>query len=274
MPLTTYDEVRPWARAIKDQVLSRRMPKWSAARGYGAFANDPSLTPNEMAIVAAWVNGGQPQGLATAAASTAPPATVKPQTAAVIVPASAADVSVEVAAGWVSGWLFQPGDPLVTTATVTSGDGAPLGTWVAGDGPVQLPAGSGLRLISPIRVQLKRRTAADYEKAVTPAASRLHLTTRATTPVRRVWLERLACGEPRTRAAAQLLAVRPLLADHSSARVWLERAGAPHVIIGWFRDAEALYPRTYWLARPIGLTPESRIAADASCEMELTLASR
>ena len=36
IPFTTYEEVRPWARAIKEQVLSRRMPKWHAARGFGA----------------------------------------------------------------------------------------------------------------------------------------------------------------------------------------------------------------------------------------------
>ena len=47
IPFTTYEDVRPWARAIKEQVLSRRMPKWHAARGFGAFTDDPSLTPLE-----------------------------------------------------------------------------------------------------------------------------------------------------------------------------------------------------------------------------------
>src|SRR3954467_10791506 len=40
MTLTTSGEARPWAAAIKEEVLARRMPKWSAARGYGDFAND------------------------------------------------------------------------------------------------------------------------------------------------------------------------------------------------------------------------------------------
>ena len=61
MALTTYEEVRPWAAAIKEEVLTRRMPKWSAARGYGDFANDPSLSPFEIALVAAWVDGGAPE---------------------------------------------------------------------------------------------------------------------------------------------------------------------------------------------------------------------
>lgn len=59
--LTTYQEARPWAAAIKEEVLTRRMPKWNAARGYGDFANDPSLSPFEIALVAAWVDGGAPE---------------------------------------------------------------------------------------------------------------------------------------------------------------------------------------------------------------------
>src|SRR6202795_2541680 len=43
MPLRTFDEVRPFARAIKDKVTSRQMPPWFADRTIGTFANDPSL---------------------------------------------------------------------------------------------------------------------------------------------------------------------------------------------------------------------------------------
>ena len=63
MPLTSYAEARPWARAIKHEVLTRRMPIWNAARGYGDFANDPSLSPFEIALIAAWVDGGAPKTL-------------------------------------------------------------------------------------------------------------------------------------------------------------------------------------------------------------------
>ena len=63
MPLTTYDEARPWARAIREEVLARRMPKWHAVRGYGDFANDPSLSPFEIALIVAWVDGGAPRDL-------------------------------------------------------------------------------------------------------------------------------------------------------------------------------------------------------------------
>ena len=63
MPLTTYEEVRPWARAIREEVLTRRMPKWHVVRGYGDFTNDPSLSAFEIALIVAWVDGGAPKSL-------------------------------------------------------------------------------------------------------------------------------------------------------------------------------------------------------------------
>jgi hypothetical protein len=64
MSLATYEDARPWARAIKEEVLTRRMPKWHAVRGYGDFRNDPSLSPFEIALIVAWADGGAPRGTA------------------------------------------------------------------------------------------------------------------------------------------------------------------------------------------------------------------
>lgn len=63
MALTTYEQTRPWARAIREEVLTRRMPKWHVVRGYGDFVNDPSLSPFEVALITAWVDGGAPKSL-------------------------------------------------------------------------------------------------------------------------------------------------------------------------------------------------------------------
>jgi hypothetical protein len=62
MPLMSYEQVRPWARAMKDAVLSRKMPPWFADRRYGQFANDSSLTSQEIGIIASWVDRGSPAG--------------------------------------------------------------------------------------------------------------------------------------------------------------------------------------------------------------------
>jgi hypothetical protein len=73
MALTTYAEVRPWARAIREEVLARRMPRWHIVRGYGDFANDRSLSPFEIALITAWVDGGAPRTLRKAVATPTAP---------------------------------------------------------------------------------------------------------------------------------------------------------------------------------------------------------
>jgi len=62
MSLMTYDDVRPWARAIKQRVTRREMPPWGADPAYGPYANDPSLTQSQIDTIAAWVDGGAPAG--------------------------------------------------------------------------------------------------------------------------------------------------------------------------------------------------------------------
>jgi len=62
IPLTSYQEVRPWAVDIKEQVLARTMPPWGAVKGFGDLAPDNGLTQQEILIVSAWVVGGAPQG--------------------------------------------------------------------------------------------------------------------------------------------------------------------------------------------------------------------
>ncbi len=62
VPLASYEEVRPWAVDIKEQVLSRAMPPWGAVKGFGNLAPDLGLSQEELLIIAAWVVGGAPQG--------------------------------------------------------------------------------------------------------------------------------------------------------------------------------------------------------------------
>src|SRR5919107_56988 len=56
MSLMTYEEARPWARAIKQRVVRREMPPWTADAPHGLFKNDPSLTAQEIDTIAAWVD--------------------------------------------------------------------------------------------------------------------------------------------------------------------------------------------------------------------------
>lgn len=62
MSLTTYDEARPWARAIARKVTAREMPPWFADAPKGVFANERGLTSADIATIVAWVGAGAPGG--------------------------------------------------------------------------------------------------------------------------------------------------------------------------------------------------------------------
>ena len=64
MSLLTYQEVRPWARAIRRQVIERNMPPWYIDRTVGIhkFKNDPSLSQAEITMISKWVEAGAPLG--------------------------------------------------------------------------------------------------------------------------------------------------------------------------------------------------------------------
>jgi hypothetical protein len=64
MPLTTYEEVRPWARAIKLKTSRREMPPWFIEKHIGIqkFKNDPSLSDAEIRLIGQWADAGAPAG--------------------------------------------------------------------------------------------------------------------------------------------------------------------------------------------------------------------
>jgi hypothetical protein len=61
VPLTTYEETRPWAIAIHEELLKRHMPPWRAVAGYRELANDPSMTSREMQFFLSWIEGNGPR---------------------------------------------------------------------------------------------------------------------------------------------------------------------------------------------------------------------
>ena len=62
MSLLDYKSARPWAKSIREAVLTRKMPPWFADPHYGTFANDPRLGAAEMAAIKAWADAGAPEG--------------------------------------------------------------------------------------------------------------------------------------------------------------------------------------------------------------------
>ena len=62
MSLLSYDEVRPWARAIQEAVALDRMPPWFADPRYGEWSNAHVLTPREKQVILDWVESGAVRG--------------------------------------------------------------------------------------------------------------------------------------------------------------------------------------------------------------------
>ncbi len=168
MSLTTYKDARPWAVAIKEEILERRMPPWSAVNGYGHFANDMSLTAREVSIILSWADGGAPSGVLLADESK-PPVFVPPLNGweqgvpdAVVKVASNQKVEAgspdrtarfEVASGlaqprWLRALQLSPSDRRAVryAAIYESGSGRWLGTWTPSHQVDSMPAGVGIQL--------------------------------------------------------------------------------------------------------------------------------
>jgi heavy metal-binding protein len=71
VPLATYEQVRPWIAAIREEVLERRMPVPRGRPGIDAGVDDHPLSPMERDVIVGWIDGGAPEGRAAASAGTA-----------------------------------------------------------------------------------------------------------------------------------------------------------------------------------------------------------
>lgn len=62
MSLLDYKSVRPWAKSIRQAVLTGKMPPWFADPSYGRFSNDARLNAREIETIKAWVDSGAKEG--------------------------------------------------------------------------------------------------------------------------------------------------------------------------------------------------------------------
>jgi hypothetical protein len=62
MSFMTYESTRPWAKAIKDAVATKKMPPWFADPSHGTFSNDRSLSASELQTLVSWVDTGATAG--------------------------------------------------------------------------------------------------------------------------------------------------------------------------------------------------------------------
>src|SRR5688572_21401975 len=287
VPIQTWDETRPWAVAIKEEILARHMPPWPAVRGYGAFANDGALTPRELEFLITWIDGGVPMGdgepvpyvdhrvhwmlgnpahVASRDPAAPPVKGADGSTRLVLDPKFASDT-------WIRGFDFKTDDPMLRAAFFTvMGTGQYIGGWTPWSASMQLPEGIGIKLParSRIAVDLLHGPAAPKPDARTElglyvpegavrAASDIVLNpdvARVRESTGRVWTEYTLP------AARSLLGVRvQMSAGGRSIELRARRPDGWTEPLLWIRDFSRDWEAPYVFRRPVALPAGSVIQA-------------
>ncbi len=190
------------------------MPPWPATRGFGDFENDRSMTQLELELITSWIDGGFPEGQVSP--MTPQPAAADPPDLLLQTPISGlATGSVQHRLlpplrrdVWVRGWDFRPAHRrAVLGASIRTGDGQLLGSWVASQGPVMYPVGTGIRLAANSRLSLEisYRKGAQFE----PGSDAVGLWLASEPPRFLVRSRRVPCGSTRLEESVDVLSVTP-----------------------------------------------------------------
>ncbi len=144
MAFQSFTDAKPWAVAIKEAVLTRQMPPWPSAKGFGEFSNDFSLTQEEIVRIAEWVEGGAPEGdpihlKPRNFSAPAPPSAVPSGETLALRPGQTLPAAITILALRVD----RPGK-LWTAATPLVWGLQPSPRWLILRQPLRLPAGSRL----------------------------------------------------------------------------------------------------------------------------------
>jgi hypothetical protein len=171
MSLATYEEARPWAKAIKEEMLEKRMPPWRAVKGFGEFRNTPPLTQREIDLLVNWVEGGAPKGddkdLPAGPLYTddwrlgQPDLILKPQAAVPVAADADQTRTLQLATNlkedrWLTAIDLRPGNSVVVhCAKFYVEGGACIGTWMPGQKTVALPDGVAQSLAAGARITVR-----------------------------------------------------------------------------------------------------------------------
>jgi mono/diheme cytochrome c family protein len=278
--LDEYEPARLAAQAVKRAVLSRHMPRWYAAPGFGEFRNDPTLTSNEIELLAQWADGRAPRGDVRPASGESAPAIARKHADMVLtVPGKyrieEGSHTFELATGldsdrWIRGWEFEPGTPaLITGAVVSLSTGGTLGTWTPW-AAASLPRGFAYRLPARSTVLLT----VYYRRPDGPAADASRVVFYfAEGPKREVERMVLPCGSVRLPTSIDALAIRPAPGTEAgSMTVVARRPDRTLEPLAWFQRYPAGHPQTYWFREAVSLPKGTSIdvkSTSAHCSAEL-----
>jgi hypothetical protein len=276
MPLGTYEEVRPWAQAIQERVLDGTMPPWFAEPGSEPLSGAP-LTAREIDALSDWAAGGAPPGVqgpaeggrsVTAEIRAAPEGGLESRSISLEARGGPIPVAEDL---HLAAWWLEPRDGPCPRAAVLridppareGGPEAVAGSWVAGQGPFHLPAGTAFRVAAGSTLRLEVLPGKGPRSAARDGAGRilLHLALLGRAPgseARAVTVE--GAGAVQLRATARVVAALPL-GDGGPARLVL-RGGDPgreKVLLEVSRSS-AEWPISYAFVDPPSVGPEGKAA--------------
>ena len=292
MPLTTYLESRPWAEAIKEEILTRRMPPWPAERGYGDFANDVALTARERDFLLSWIDGGAPEG------DGAPPVHMDHsghwmlgQPDAIVTAGNGARIAPGTPPGfqrivietgfasdrWVRAIDYHPGDKRVTRAAflTVAATGQYLGGWTPWQSSTTMPGGAAIKVPAGARIAVDtlyqaaeelvtdRPTVAFYFEerptaTVTSLVMQARADTDATAPVHR------ARAEFTTRQPLRLVGMRPELgAGARSLEIKVTQPDGSVQVVLWVKRFRPDWQTPYAFRNALALEPGATVRAIA-----------
>jgi hypothetical protein len=265
--LATYDEVRANAAAVKNVVLAREMPPWAPARGYGAFRNDPSLSPQQISIIASWIEAGMPFGDPAAPAGAT--ASRRPTEF------SRGALSIKIPASWtgsrsvssitlegsgrlnVAGWRVVTTDTALSSVVIRSGDNFRW-NWTPSVEAEMFPLGAGYQVDRPTTLQIEmERLAVRGEQRSAPTEITLELAL-SPSPLRLMFTTRQTCGTTAAVRPGRILGLRPVGVTTAPVEIRMQGRQGERVL-GRFPRVRSMDQLSYWLREPATLERNSRL---------------
>lgn len=290
-PLTSYEQTRPWARAIAEEVLRRHMPPWRAVPGYGEFVNDVSLTNRELQFIVAWVEGNGPktkdqrlivnfdQGrtperdrltLDKTRWTLGAPDLLKEAPPTVIAAGSPSEVKrVTIDLGlaedrWVRALEFKPGDRRVVRAAFffVEETGQWLGGWTPWHATTTLPDNVAYALKAGARVVAEIHYRGADEAVTDKGTLGVHF---ASAPAASAPSDMVIAKTMMLPADVTLLALRPALGEAGqSIELTARKPDGRTQVLLLVRDALPQWPTAYVFKQPVMLAAGTELRASSS----------
>ena len=296
--LTSFEEARPWAKAIKEEVLEKRMPPYQAMKGFGDFQHNYILPHRDVELLVSWIEGGAPRGeekdipreLLPSSTWTfgKPDLNLQPKQL-IKIPAGEGEFVAEISLPtnlekekWADAFEFIP----TNSAAVSSAEffiGAnKIGEWNPGQATIHLPHDTGFLIPAQAIIKLKIRYRQSEKETSDHSIFGVYFSSKIPTKKAQTVQVKappmlLAAGASKQRveatylvkSAAEIIAIRPLLFPSAKSLevTTLRPDGTSEVLIA-AADYRFNWQPSYYYKNPIALPAGTKIKVVAYLENE------